>query len=185
MKQSLKKVLAVLLVGIIALTVTILTAFAADSSAIDSVDGCPLNVEFTTDKSSYGATDIARFTVSIKNNSDKTINNVSAISDFTDVQLIRSNNQLFIDGESLLPGESISYTFSATVKPSKANFIVRIILLIKSIFIGKKSAPVMNFDDGRNSISATVATKFGGVSVEDTVNVWYEPATDIINTKTE
>lgn len=184
-----KRIVCILL----SLTVVLSTIFcmgintlAADSKENLTADpNYPLNIEFTTDRNSYSSLSTAKFTVKITNVSEKKVDGISTQSEFKDVQVVGSGNTLFVDGKSLESGESMEYTYSATVKPSKLSFFGMIILLIKNIINGTQTAPNNNFEDGRVKISAVVETKFGSVTVSDTVNVWYKQQTEIIKTKTD
>lgn len=181
-----KRVLAMIMIIVMVMTIIpfgTFTSFANETTeTIESDELCPLDVCVKTDKTKYSFISTALFTVTVKNVSSKKIENISAISDFSDVQPI--SGQLYAENETLDPNESFSYSYTATVKPSKLNFFWKIVLLIKNIISGTKSIPTVNFDDGRTKVSASIDVKYGSVNVTDTVNVWFKSPTEIINAKT-
>ncbi|MBR6647312.1 MAG: hypothetical protein IKL09_07345, partial [Clostridia bacterium] len=112
-------------------------AFAVDQD-MDNSMSYPLKVTYVTDKEFYGTLDTAAFRVNIENVGTNAVENISAQSSFESLQPVGNNGELYIDGKTLAPGESVEYSFSATIRPTKINFFLRIFLVIKNFFQGKR-----------------------------------------------
>ena len=134
----------------------------------------PLTASIYSEKPSYGVFDSVRINVSIKNISEKVVNNISAISSFRDIQPVGSNNTLFVEGRSIQPGETINYSYSGRIKSSKLNLFQKIIMFFKNLFDRPKSVPNKNYDDGRATVSALTDFKIGGYGVQESLTVWFE-----------
>lgn len=171
--RKFKKLLCLLLVGTLLLSGigTGLTAFAESNSENES----PLKVEVTTDKTSYGALGIAKFTVKVTNVSDETIQNISAEAVFGDLAPCKSNSETKKEAQNLSPNESFSFSYSATVSSNKANLNIfqKFFLWIVRLFNGGFTAKNNDFDNGRDYTENTKSIKFGNANVTNTVRVWY------------
>lgn len=172
----------VMIISIIPLG-TIGTAAYEIDSLYSSVEFCPLEIQVKTDKASYSSMSTAYYYITIKNISEKKIEKISAVSNFTDLQPI--SGQLYVENKALNPNESIKYSYTATIQPGKLNFFLMLLLRIKIFFTGTQTVPAVNFEDGRSNTSAIIKVKYGSVSITDKINVWYEKPTEVITTKNE
>ena len=186
-----KKLLSIVLASLMIITsICIVPISAVDNptsyEASQSMSfGNPLSVRVETDKKSGGSLDVAKVTVTITNNSEKRVNEISSMSSFNDIKPVKKDSILFIDSVSIAPKSSYSYSFSVTVNPNKLNFIVRFILLIKTFFIGSRNVPGKNFNNGREVISSDIYLKLGNVKVSDKVSVLYEKNEEVIKPNAE
>lgn len=182
-----KKFMSLILTLVMVLTMLPVGTFSITSVAEDIDDNkisyCPLEVAVKTDKSKYSSIGTAKYIVTIKNNGENAVEKISAVSEFNDLQPI--SGDLYIKNKKLNPGESLSYSYSATIKPNKLNVFWMIILVIKNMFSGTKSIPSVDFDDGRSVFSSEVRTSYGGVVVTDEVKVYYNYLTALIETDNE
>lgn len=185
--MNFKKLTSILLAVTMILTMLPIETFGIASSAENisdnSVAYCPLELTVETDKSKYSSISTAKYIITIKNNGEKPVDKISSVSDFNDLQPI--SGDLYIKDKNLNPGESLTYSYSATIKPGKLNIFSMIILLIKNIFSGTKSIPSVDFDDGRSTISSEVKTTYGKVTVTDKVKVYYNYLTEVIEANNE
>lgn len=196
--KKIKKALSVMLVVVIMLTATPLSGFmglefpewldfSMEVRAAETNDdsSAPISVTVTTDSSSYGAMEYANITVEIINNGTKTVDNVSAIGNFDDLVPIGNKLSLYVDGESIEPGGALYYGYKVSIQPSRLNFLLNMFLSIKNFFSGKCSVPNVNFNDGRETSSDTIEISFGGKTVSETVTVWYDYETEIVEPESE
>lgn len=156
-------------------------AFAVDQD-MDNSMSYPLKATYVTDKEFYGTLDTATFRVNIENVGTNAVENISAQSSFESLQPVGNNGELYIDGKTLAPGESVEYSFSATIRPTKINFFLRIFLVIKNFFQGKREIIYNDFNDGRSFTESSVEVSFGNYDVSDTLKVWYDYKTEVIQT---
>ena len=192
MKKTMKSLLAILLVAVMTIGVMPLNGFTGlnlfnltAEASDESLDSYPLDVSISSNKTNYGALDKATFTVTIKNVSNSTITNISSKSDFEGILPIGKNNTFNVEDTTLDAGESVEYTYNATINPNELNGFLGFFLKIKRFFSGSQSLPNVNYDDGRNKISEDITVKFSSVEITDTVSVWYKHNTEIINASTE
>ena len=157
----------------------IISCFSIDNFGVFTVGAegdkeAPLVVSISSTSPSYRVFDSATVTVTIKNTGKKTIDRVSAISSFSDVQPVGANNTLYIENRSLQSGETIEYSFSCRIKSSRLNLFEKIIMFFKNLFDRPKSIPDKNFDDGRVSVSSSTGFRIGKYDVQESVTVWFE-----------
>ena len=82
-----KKVIACLVASMIVFTAMPFLAESVDSKQIDTEnEGYPLAVNVITNKSSYGLFETALYTVNIENVGNSDVTNISAQSDFSELQ---------------------------------------------------------------------------------------------------
>lgn len=148
------------------------------------VGSYPLDVVICSNKTNYGAIDTATFTVTIKNISTSSVSDISSECSLNGLSPIGKNNTYYIDNVTLKPGESSSYSYNATINPNSLNFLLKFILQIKRFFSGSQTVPEMNFEDGRNKTAGDITVKFSSEEVTETVSVWYQYDTEIINAST-
>ena len=160
---------------------TRLTA-AAYEAGTEIENGYPLKVTFETEKDSYSSLSTARYDVTIENTSNKTVENISAKCGLDSIQPIDANIVLEIDCVSLKAGESYSFTFYATVKNSKLNFILSFFLLLKNLFASRPTNPNSDFNNGRPYMTATTDVKYGSVAVNEAVMVWFNDIAEVVTT---
>lgn len=187
MKIKLKSLLSVFLVLVILLLSVPYTSVSAVAyeAGTEIENGYPLKVTFDTEKDSYGSLSTARYDVTIENTSNKTVENISAKCGLDSIQPIDANSVLEIDAVDLKAGESCSFTFYATVKSSKLNFILSFFLLLKNLFASRPANPDSDFDNGRSYIKANTDVKYGSIAVNETVTVWFDDITEVVMTNSE
>lgn len=196
MKKITKKLLALLLASILTfglLPVSELSGInfdglfsvTAEAETVDVVGSYPLDIEIRSNKANYGAIDTATFTVTIKNISSTSVSDISSKCNLDGLSPIGKNNTFYVDNVTLKPGESITYSYNATINPNSLNFFMKFILQIKRFFSGSQAVTEMNFEDGRNKTTDDVTVKFSSEEVTETVSVWYQYDTEIINAATD
>ena len=168
--KKLKIFISLLLVGVM------LFGIIPNTITLGATTEEPLKIEVTTDKSSYGAINIATFNVKITNTSEKTIENISAEAVFDELAPVGGNSETKKEVQNLQAGESISFNYRATVNASKVslNFFQRFFILLVRFFNSGLIAKDNGFNDGRDFIENTITLKFGNNSVKNTIKVWYE-----------
>ena len=184
------KVVSKILVVVMLINMLILPGFSVNAvetgTAVASLTEnaqYPLDVEVSTDKKAYGALDVAEITVKLTNVSDNAVNDISAVSTYNNLNLTNKKSVLSVDGISLDSNESYSYSYYATIKPSKLNFFQNLFLSIKLLFIGSLSAPTDNFADGRNVTTEEYAVVYSSHNAREKVKVYYEYDFEIVNTE--
>ena len=189
MKKTIVKALCIFLSVVMLITAMPMVGVnlfpAADAAGADEALGAyPLDVSVSSDKTSYGALDVATFTVTIKNVSNSTVYNISSQSDFNGLSPTGKGNTYILDGVSLNAGESIGYSYKATINPDRLNFFLKLFLKIKRLFSGSENVPSITVNDGRNNTAESISVRFSKNEVTDTVTVWYKYDTTIVNTDT-
>lgn len=195
MKKITKKVLALLLAAVMILGVlpayelsgtNFENLFSVSAKAVtnDAVGSYPLDITISSNKTNYGAIDTATFTVTIKNISNSSVSDISSKCNLNGLSSIGKNNTFYVDNVTLKPSESITYSYNATINPNSLNFLFSFFLQIKRFFAGSQTVPEMNFEDGRNKATSNITVKFSSVEVTESVSVWYQYDTEIINAAT-
>ena len=167
MKRT-SKLFCLLIAVLIMLTLSV-TAFAAN----ETNDG-NIKIEVSTNKESYGVTDIAEITATITNISDEDINKVIAQAVFNDLApAAKRKSQTSKSVDVLKSGESFSFKYKATLNEDKhkINFFEKIILWFVRLFNGGYSANKQNFDVVTENITQI---KFGKFTAVNVVQVGYE-----------
>lgn len=195
MKKITKKLLALLLASIMTfglLPVSELSGInfdglfsvTAEAETADVVGSYPLDIEIRSNKANYGAIDTATFTVTIKNISSSSVSDISSKCNLNGLSPIGKNNTYYVNNVTLKPGESTTYSYNATINPNSLNFLLKFILQIKRFFTGSQTVPEINFEDGRNKATEDITVKFSSTEVTETVSVWYQYDTEVINAAT-
>ena len=181
MHKNNKKTLCLLLSLVIILSMSA-PALALEKSSSEaqanttSSEISPFSIELSTDKSSYSATGIAKITAKITNTSGKDIKNVSAEAVFGELAPCKKkSSQTTAEAETLKDGESLEFTYSATInkKAKNPNIFQRIILWIVRLFNGGYSAKDNGFDNGREFVESSNDMKFGKHTAVNGVKVWF------------
>lgn len=148
------------------------TAFAAN----ETNDG-NIKIEVSTNKGSYGVTDVAEITATITNISDEDINNVIAQAVFNDLAPVaKRKSQTSESVDVLKSGESFSFKYKVTLNEDKhkINFFEKIILWLVRLFNGGYSAGKQNFDVVAENITEI---KFGKFAADNVIQVGYDKNT--------
>ncbi len=177
--KGIKKTICLLLSLIMILSMGV-PAFAFDNATNEAQantttsEASPISIELSTDKSSYSTTGIAKITAKVTNTSGKDIKNVSAEAVFTDLAPVK-NGQTTAEAETLKDGESLEFTYSATINKNakKLNIFEKIILWFVRIFNGGYSAKDNGFDNGREYVESYNDIKFGKHNAVNGVKVWF------------
>lgn len=136
----------------------------------------PLKIEISTNKEKYSVLEVAKITAKVTNISNEDIKNVSAEAVFNDLSPVsRNKSETKKEVEALKAGESISFTYKATLNASehKLNFIQKILLWFVRFFNGGFTAKDNGFDNGRDVAEQTNTISFGKFNAVNTVKVWY------------
>lgn len=125
--KGIKKTICLLLSLIMILSMGV-PAFAFDNATGEtqanatSSEASPVSIEISTDKSSYSATGIAKITAKVTNTSGKDIKNVSAEAVFCELAPCKKNSsKTTAEAETLKDGESLEFTYSATINKNEKN----------------------------------------------------------------
>ena len=173
MKKTIIRILSIMMSVVLLLTAV---PFSFSSSADTSFTANPLKVEFSSDKTEYGLTKTAKFTVRITNVSSSEVENISAETILDGIVPVGRKSELVKETATLSAGDSISYSFDAMVDTSKVsvNFFTDFIIKIIKFFKGVKSVPVNDFNDGRLYEEALSEIRYGGTAFTQSVRVWYD-----------
>ncbi len=158
-----------LLIAVLMMFTLSVTAFAVN----ETNDG-NIKIEVSTNKGSYGVTDVAEITATITNVSDEDINNVIAQAVFNDLApAAKRKSQTGKSVDVLKSGESFSFKYKATLNEDKhkINFFEKIILWFVRLFNGGYSASKQNFDVVTENITEI---KFGKFVADNVIQVGYE-----------
>ena len=181
MKKA-KKILSVLLVTIIVLS-TFSVGITINAENLNTTDNSPFSIDVLTNKEKYGAIGTAEITVIVTNTSNETVENISAEAIFEQLSPLGKNCETTASAEKLNPGESIDFSYKATVSQNdnRLNFFQKIFLIIKRAFNKKVEITDNGFDDGRTYIENVKSIKFGNFNADNIVKVWYKENSDIKN----
>ena len=136
-----------------------------------------LKIEISKDKAEYKVLDIAEITVTVTNTGNEDIKNVSAEAVFNDLSPVSKNkSETKKEIETLKAGESISFTYKATLNQNehKLNIFQKIFLWFIRFFNGGYTPFNNGFDNGRDVIEKADAIFFGKFESINVVKVWYE-----------
>ena len=158
-----------LLIAVLMMFTLSVTAFAAN----ETNDG-NIKIEVSTNKGSYGVTDVAEITATITNISDEDINKVIAQAVFNDLAPVaKRKSQTSKSVDVLKSGDSFSFKYKVTLNEDehKINFFEKIILWLVRLFNGGYSAGKQNFDVVAENITEI---KFGKFAADNVIQVGYE-----------
>lgn len=158
-----------LLIAVLMMFTLSVTAFAAN----ETNDG-NIKIEISTNKGSYGVTDVAEITATITNVSDEDINQVIAQAVFNDLAPVAKRKiQTSKSVDVLKSGESFSFKYKVTLNEDehKINFLEKIVLWFVRLFNGGYSAGKQNFDVVAENITEI---KFGKFAADNVIQVGYE-----------
>lgn len=183
--QKLKKIMCLLLSALMVLSINI-PAIAVDNTqtnnsiSTNTANTSPLTIEISTDKEKYSTLNIAEFTATVTNTSNEPVENVSAEAIFTDLAPVSRKSEIKKEANVLQEGESISFTYRATLNKSEhdLNIIQKIFLWIIRLFNGGFTAGDNGFDNGRDYIEKKDTFIFGKFNADNTVRVWYGESED-------
>ncbi len=175
MKKIFASFLSLLLAG--TLMVSALTA----SFAIEEAQA-PLFVDITSNRNSFMTLGVATLKVTVTNISEKAVHTVSA--ELLGGQLAPLGSKSIIAAESacLLPGESIGFTFKATLNKDAVELDGLQRFGLSFVRFWYKNMPIVDngFDDGRTLADTSRAIKFGNYNVSAVIRVWYTTVTGTI-----
>lgn len=176
MKKSFFRVLSVILALILVVS-TVPFSMAETSGYGDS----PLKIEISSNKNSYKAINTAKFTVTVKNISDDTVENVSVETIFDGLVPVGMSSQLSKEVEEIEAGESISFSFDAMLDTEKVstNFFSELIIKIIKLFKGEKAIVENDFNDGRLYAEDIAEITFGDANISQVARVWYSAGVDL------
>lgn len=165
--KKITKVLLVLLVALMMLPLTV-SAVADNETVSDNI-----KIEVTTNKAEYKATGVAKITATITNTGSEDIENITAQAVFDDLSPVsKRNSQTSKSVDVLKSGESISFTYKATLNKSehKLNIFQKIILFFVRLFNGGYNASSSDIDVITENVTEI---KFGKFTAENVIQVGY------------
>lgn len=136
----------------------------------------PLEITIATDKAEYKVTNVAKITATVTNTGKEDIKNVSAEAVFNDLAPVsKKTSETKKEVETLKSGESISFTYKATLNPNehKLNLFQKIFLWFVRLFNGGYTPSDNGFDNGRDCTEQTYNLIFGKFATENVIRVWY------------
>lgn len=173
-----KKVFSLFLGLLLAVTlmVSVPTAsFAAEEPA-------PLSVDITSNKNSFLTFGVASFQVTVTNTSEQAVDTVSA--ELLGGQLAPLGSKSVIKAQSacLLPGESIGFTFKATLNKKAVTLTGLQSLGLDFVRLWYKNMPLVDngFDDERIQADTSKTIKFGNYTVSAVIRVWYNDTGSVV-----
>ena len=174
-----KRVFTLFLGLLLALTMMVsapAASFAAEEPQV------PLFVEITTNRNSFMTLGVATFQITVTNMTEQAVERVSA--ELLGGQLAPLGSKSVITAESacLLPGESIGFTFKATLNKDAVALSPVQRLGLDFVRLWYKNMPVVDngFDDGRAYTDASKTLKFGSYTVSAVIRVWYDDTGTVV-----
>lgn len=168
MKRLLTLSLGLLLAATLAFS-TMVAGFAAGEPE------CPLLIDITPDRAGYSTLGVASIKVTVTNTSQEAVDGVSAELLAGQLAPLGSKSVIKAAAECLLPGESINFTFKATLNKETVALNAFQRFGLGFLRLWYKNVPVVDngFDDGRASADTSQMIKFGNFTVSAVVRVWY------------
>ncbi len=177
--KPMKKVFTSLLGLLLALT--LMVSAPAAGFAVEEPQSSLL-VDIKTNRNSYMTLGIATFEVTVTNKTEQAVERVSA--ELLGGQLAPLGSKSIITAESacLLPGESISFTFKATLNKEAVALSPMQRLGLDFLRLWYKNIPVADngFDDGRVYADNAKTLKFGNNPVSAVIRVWYNDTGTVV-----
>lgn len=174
-----KRVFTLFLGLLLALTMMVsapAASFAAEEPQV------PLFVEITTNRNSFMTLGVATFQITVTNMTEQAVERVSA--ELLGGQLAPLGSKSVITAESacLLPGESIGFTFKATLNKDAVALSPMQRLGLDFIRLWYRNIPVLDngFDDGRAYADTSKTLTFGKTPVSAVIRVWYDATGTVI-----
>lgn len=171
-----KRLMCFVLAALMILSINV-PAFAIETqeNSNSADNGKPLAIEVTTNKSEYSTLGVAKIDVTITNTSSEEIQNVSAEAVFKQLAPAGWNSETKKEVDTLKAGESISFSYKATLNKEeyKLNIFEKVFLWLVRLFNGGFTAKDNGFDDGREYTENVTTIKFGKVTADSIVRVWY------------
>ena len=156
------------------LALTMMVSAPAASFAAEEPQA-PLFVEITTNRNSFMTLGVATFQITVTNMTEQAVERVSA--ELLGGQLAPLGSKSVITAESacLLPGESIGFTFKATLNKDAVALSPMQRLGLDFIRLWYRNIPVLDngFDDGRAYADTSKTLTFGKTPVSAVIRVWY------------
>jgi len=163
------------------LAVTLMVSAPAAGVAAEEPQ-VPLFVEITTNRNSFLTIGVATFRVTVTNTSEQAVDSVSA--ELLGGQLAPLGSKSVITAESacLLPGESISFTFKATLNKETIALSPMQRLGLDFVRLWYKNVPFADnsFDNGRTYTDTSKTLKFGNYTVSAVIRVWYDDTGTVV-----
>ncbi|MBQ1995943.1 MAG: fibronectin type III domain-containing protein, partial [Clostridia bacterium] len=132
--------------------------------AVKSDTENPVSIVVETDKNSYSYTKIATFNVTVTNSGDTVIKDVTAQVVFDKLSPVaKGSNTHKKEAKELKPGESLSFSYKATLHPdkNKLNFFQKIIMWFVQFFNSGYDVSTERINDGRNVTEHITEINFG------------------------
>ena len=136
----------------------------------------PISIVVKTDKNSYSYSKIATFNVTVTNSSENIIEDVTAHVVFDELSPIaKGSNTHKKETKKLKPGESISFSYKATINPNKnkLNFFQKIIFWFVQLFNNGYDISTERINDGRNITELVTELDFGKFRPTNIIEVAY------------
>ncbi len=164
------KILSTLLIIVI-----FLSAIPLDSHAEKSIKIKAPTINVETDKSSYGALDTAKITVTVLPSDGFFAENVSVSTKIGNQLSAVDNSSVFFKETTLLTDKGLSFSFYvvASKNANGLNLFQKIIIFIKRLFNPEIIVPSYNFNDDRAIIISEETIKFGNVDGKISISIWY------------
>lgn len=163
------------------LAVTLVVSVPTTSFAVEEPQA-PLSVDITTNKNSFLTFGVASFQVTVTNFSEQAVDTVSA--ELLGGQLAPLGSKSVITAESacLLPGESIHFTFKATLNKEAVTLTGMQALGLDFVRLWYKNKPIVDngFDDGRLYADTSKELRFGNYPVSAVIRVWYNGTGSVV-----
>lgn len=157
------------------LALTLVVSVPTTSFAVEEPQA-PLSVDITTNKNSFLTFGVASFQVTVTNISEQAVDTVSAELLGGQLAALGSKSVITAESDCLLPGESISFTFKATLNKEVVALTGLQSLGLDFIRLWYKNIPLVDngFDDGRTYADTSKTLSFGNYPVSAVIRVWYD-----------
>ena len=174
-----KRVFTLFLGLLLALTMMV-SAPAASFTAEEPQS--PLFVDIKTNRNSFMTLGVATFQITVTNMTEQAVERVSA--ELLGGQLAPLGSKSVITAESacLLPGESIGFTFKATLNKDAVALSPMQRLGLDFVRLWYRNIPVLDngFDDGRAYADTSKTLMFGKTPVSAVIRVWYDDTGTVV-----
>ena len=164
------------------LTVTLMVSALTVSCFAAGEPQTSLAVDVTTNRNSFPTLGVATFKVKVTNISQKVVVTVGAELLGGQLAPLGSNSVITAESAFLLPGESIGFTFKATMNKEVVALNELQRLGLNFVRLWYKNIPVVDnsFDDGRIHADTSKSLRFGSCVVSAVIRVWYADEETIV-----
>ena len=187
--KKVKKLFAVLVVlGIlISSTAISLSVFAENIGNQEEPSAeslYPFEVECKPNKEKYFSFQTATFNVEITNIGESAVSDIITDVELEGLELIGRRSTPSKSVAMLGNKQNISYSFSAIADSQNSNFFMKMLSLIKKMFLGTCTNPEIEAE-GRNSVNITKTVQVGSNECSVKITVYYKYDSEILSTNDE